>query len=84
MYIFFSMPEDRLQVMAAMELCSRDYLYHKIKGNWYRKGSSNYASSKCVEVFDLESFTFVSCEEEYKNRDFVTVSELQECLKKAV
>lgn len=84
LYIFYAMPDDKYQVMAACELYSRDFVYHKGKGNWYRKGSSNYASCKCVEVFDLESCTFVHCEEEYKNRDLATMIELQECLKKSV
>ena len=71
-----------MQVLAAQELYNRDLVYHKVNNHWYRKSSSNYASCKCCEVFDLESFTFVTCEEDHKNRDMLSISEIQDCIKK--
>lgn len=85
LYIFYSMPLNRLQLQAAIELYARDMVYHRAKQLWYQreKTSANYAQVNCSKVFDSKSCTFLACSEVFKISDIIPLTELNEYLRKA-
>ena len=60
--IFYTQTRDCLQLVAAQELYSRDYVYHKVKKTWYKreKGITNYAYITVKEEFSTSLWSFRS------------------------
>lgn len=73
-YIFYSMPKDQIQLVAAIELYNRDWRYHKrlqrwftrvsatepvVKTNSYETGSYIYFEPSSWEKLKKEGFTLV-------------------------
>ena len=71
-------------MLAAQELYSREFVYHKSKKIWYRKEktSANYAVINCGEVFVPSSWSFTTCSEVFKINELLSVNELNEFIKK--
>ena len=69
--------------MACEELYQRNYVYNKVNQVWYKRESvSNSMQVVCKEMFLVNKWSFVSCNETISQNDLLSINEVNECMKR--
>lgn len=69
-------------MLACEELYQRNYVYNKVNQVWYKRESGNSTQIVCREMFSVNKWSFVSCNESLSQSDVMSINEVNECMKR--